>query len=220
MISYPKISASEALSADVLASKGFDLEPERSGAEKGQVILLFAFFLTAMLGVLGLAMDVGYSASQRRSMQNAADLAAQAGALAVASFNDAHQLSAMTAVEANLTGNETAEGAGVLEQCDYLDNSDTPIFSCDQYVPSTAIGVSVQVRETHDTFFMRIIPGGARRLQHEPLPLPEWNCFIWPARTPRLLCVDTTPSGQMDRSKTSCLPMRRSIPTQLGSRSG
>lgn len=34
------------------------------------------------------------------------------------------------------------------------------IYSCDGAVPSSAIGVSVQVRETHQTFFLRVIPGG------------------------------------------------------------
>jgi Putative Flp pilus-assembly TadE/G-like len=160
MIQYPDITASEALETNVLESKGFVLEPERNKAEKGQILILFALFLTAMLGILGLAMDVGYSSSQRRSMQNAADLSAQAGALAVASFNDANQVASMTAVQATINGNGTAQGAPVLERCDYIDGSNSAIFSCDQYVPSTAIGVTIQVRETHPTFFLKVVPGG------------------------------------------------------------
>src|SRR5687767_9398378 len=48
-------------------------------APRGQVILMFALFLTVIVGVLGLAVDVGFAVSQRRSMQNAADAGALAG---------------------------------------------------------------------------------------------------------------------------------------------
>jgi Flp pilus assembly protein TadG len=47
--------------------------------EKGQTLVLFALFLTALVGFTGLVVDGSGTFVQRRDMQNAADLAAMAG---------------------------------------------------------------------------------------------------------------------------------------------
>ena len=54
------------------------------GRQRGQMIMLFALSLTAILLVVGLVIDGGYALVQRRSAQNAADFAALAGARIVA----------------------------------------------------------------------------------------------------------------------------------------
>lgn len=47
-------------------------EPNPNGASRGQVLVMFAFFLIGMLGMLGLATDVGFWAVARRTAQGAA----------------------------------------------------------------------------------------------------------------------------------------------------
>ncbi len=54
--------------------------PLHASSESGQTIVLLALFLTALLGVAGLAIDAGNLLVQRRAVQNAADAAALAGA--------------------------------------------------------------------------------------------------------------------------------------------
>jgi Flp pilus assembly protein TadG len=52
----------------------------RSRADKGQIIVIFALGLVAMIAMVGLVLDGGSTYAQRRAQQNAADLAALAGA--------------------------------------------------------------------------------------------------------------------------------------------
>jgi len=59
-------------------------EPTPSGAHMGQVLILFAMFLVGLMGMLGLATDVGYAVAARRSSQGAADAGAMAGAREIA----------------------------------------------------------------------------------------------------------------------------------------
>jgi hypothetical protein len=54
-----------------------------SNRESGQVIILFALFSFVLIGVLALALDVGYLMSERREAQAAADASALAGARAL-----------------------------------------------------------------------------------------------------------------------------------------
>jgi hypothetical protein len=61
------------------------LDPGRRH-EHGQIIVLFALAAAAMLMVAGLVIDGGFALAQRRASQNAADLAALAGARVIASF--------------------------------------------------------------------------------------------------------------------------------------
>lgn len=48
--------------------------------ESGQIVVLFALFLIVLVGIAGLVLDGGGTYAQRRSEQNAADLAALGGA--------------------------------------------------------------------------------------------------------------------------------------------
>jgi Flp pilus assembly protein TadG len=52
----------------------------RSRADHGQIIVIFALGLVAMIAMVGLVLDGGSTYAQRRGQQNAADLAALAGA--------------------------------------------------------------------------------------------------------------------------------------------
>jgi hypothetical protein len=146
-------------------------EDQQRGASKGQILILFAFFLTAMIGVLGLAIDLGFAYSQRRSVQNATDLAATAGAREVARFvgtgasEDVQNSSnAGSVVRTLVTDNNQGSSPTVLEDCSYIDiggfpQSEGDPAGCDGEVPANATGVYVKASETHSTFFMRMIPG-------------------------------------------------------------
>ena len=52
----------------------------RGRASDGQIIVIFALGLVAMIAMVGLVLDGGSTFAQRRGQQNAADLAAMAGA--------------------------------------------------------------------------------------------------------------------------------------------
>lgn len=52
----------------------------RTSASEGQILVLFALGLIAMVAMVGLVLDGGSSFAQRRSQQNASDMAAMAGA--------------------------------------------------------------------------------------------------------------------------------------------
>src|SRR5437867_11819790 len=51
-----------------------------NNAERGQILLIAALFMTALLGFTAMAIDVGLIFHDRRGQQNAADAAALAGA--------------------------------------------------------------------------------------------------------------------------------------------
>ena len=57
--------------------------PRKRHGESGQTLIMVAIMLPVMLGVSGLALDVGTLYSHKRSMQSAVDAAALAGALEV-----------------------------------------------------------------------------------------------------------------------------------------
>lgn len=55
----------------------------QSDSEEGQILVLFALFSLVLVGMLALAIDVGYLMSERRLVQNAVDAAATAGGVAL-----------------------------------------------------------------------------------------------------------------------------------------
>jgi Flp pilus assembly protein TadG len=164
MSQHPRMTATEAMVPGAMERAGLIDAAEPRHANRGQVLILFALFLTGMLGVLGLSIDVGYAVSQRRMMQNAADLAAIAGALSIANYSDSNSISALTAVQNTVDGNQTHQGSPALEECNYVNDSLYEVASCDARVPADATGIAIVVRETHPTFFIRAIPGGATQV--------------------------------------------------------
>jgi Flp pilus assembly protein TadG len=134
---------------------------EHPGASRGQIVVLFAFFSVTMLGMLGLAMDLGYAFAQRRTIQNAADAAALAGARQVAKYTIDNPTSAHA--EANLfatrAANRIASTSQSMVRCNYIDYAGGDQGDCNALVPPPAKGVRVTVREQHSTFFIRVVGG-------------------------------------------------------------
>lgn len=173
--------------------------PDEGGASRGQVLIMFALFLTVMMGILGLAVDLGFAFSQRRTVQNAADLAAVAGTRAVVRYRQDSYTTAITDVQNLVTANHMGTTSTVLETCSYLDQSAVEVGDCSLTVPANATGVFVQVSETHPTFFMRAVPGAPSYVttsaqasaQTERLDLAGMDA-------PFILCGDNTKHADYD----------------------
>ena len=141
---------------------------ERLGAQRGQIIILFAMFSFVLIGMLGLAMDLGFAFSQKRTIQNAADAGALAGARIVAlPLTDLRSIAGVQGEVNEFAGigdantkNKMTSADQTIKECDYVDDDGVLIeFICAEPVPATAKGVMVEVTETHDTFFIQVIPG-------------------------------------------------------------
>jgi Flp pilus assembly protein TadG len=135
----------------------FESRPEQdqpAGASRGQVLVMFALFLTGLISMLGMATDLGYAFSQRRASQNAADAGALAGARMVLKQQVASG-DAATEVTKNAMNGTTVNMAA----CWYVDDtkSASNLGSCAGAPPSGATGVHVEVNETHNTFFMKVL---------------------------------------------------------------
>ena len=60
------------------------MRPQRpEQRQRGQIAIVMALAITALLGVTGVAVDLGFGYAHRRQVQNAADAGAAAGALAL-----------------------------------------------------------------------------------------------------------------------------------------
>ena len=88
----------------------------KQGGERGVISVVAAFLVVAVMGMLALAVDVGYSFGQRRLAQNVADRAALAGTRVVAERlmnkpqTDANVLAAIRDVARNSSGGFLAAG--------------------------------------------------------------------------------------------------------------
>ncbi len=83
--------------------------------ERGQIIVLFALGLVAMIAMVGLVLDGGSAYAQRRNEQSAADLAALAGANAfIVNYDQpsTRSAAAISAARASATANGYTHGAG------------------------------------------------------------------------------------------------------------
>ncbi|HVX30345.1 MAG TPA: TadE/TadG family type IV pilus assembly protein, partial [Nitrolancea sp.] len=130
--------------------------------QQGQIIIFVAMVAVSMVGMIGLAVDLGYAFAQKRSVQNAADAAASTGTYIVTQWSTTNN--AITAqadvnkiIKANNMGDATQSFS-----CFYVDDTNTKLDSCSKTVPETATGVTVTVSETHKTFFMRVFPGAPK----------------------------------------------------------
>jgi Putative Flp pilus-assembly TadE/G-like len=107
----------------------------RRGSERGQVLTLTAFFLVALLGMAGLAVDVGAWYVKRQDAQAAADF----GALAAAAKLPDDQSAAISTGSAYVSKNVPGASAAVTPGYDGSDSK-----------------VEVKVTTTAPTFFAKI----------------------------------------------------------------
>jgi Flp pilus assembly protein TadG len=130
--------------------------------EKGQVLVIGALMMTALIGFLAVVLDVGNAYAQRRFVQNAADAASIAGARYLAinreAPSDAGTRGALTALLSPNGGATLAPAAGPDAGAWYvqLDGSTVSPVNGTGAVPSTARGVRVNATKTFPTFFAGI----------------------------------------------------------------
>lgn len=122
--------------------------------ERGQILVIFALAITAIIAMVGLVLDGSGAFAQRRFEQNAADLAALAGANAYMNTpgNTAADLiarkdAAISAARASATQNG------------YTDGTDGTALTVDVTKLSSGAEVKVGVTDPHQNSFARIVPG-------------------------------------------------------------
>jgi len=124
------------------AMRMFDSEDRRR--ERGQILVIFALALVALLAMVGLVLDGGSAFAQRRDQQNAADLAALAGA------NDYLLNSNATAAYARARAVASLNG--------YTDGAGGVTVNVSLTV-SNGARVQVDITAPHPNTFTRVIPG-------------------------------------------------------------
>lgn len=143
------------------------------GSERGQLIVMAAVAMVAIIAMTGLVIDGSHAWSQRRGVQNAADLASLAGARVVGMHNfdptgtvgtDADVKGVIEDVLADNGMSTTPCDAVVTQDCyaaQYVDDQGEPIFPAKFVgggtIPSDAAGVRVEPTTQMDTFFMQIV---------------------------------------------------------------
>lgn len=118
----------------------------RVGRERGQILVLVAGAVTVLLGFSAVAVDIGSYAADRRTLQNAADAAALAGARDLPNAAAAEAAAVAWAVDngvpaSNVTTTVIPRGAGQ---------------------PNPLIRVKVQ--RDHNFFFARVLGIGSRQV--------------------------------------------------------
>lgn len=131
---------------------------QKTRRHHGQILVIFALALVAIVGMVGLVIDGGAAFAQQRVAQNGADGTATAGAVVIAeklggtSRTGAQVKAAIDAMAAaNELGSVTAE---------YTDDFGKPIGQvvvASGAIPDTAGGVRVQGSRTADTTFARVL---------------------------------------------------------------
>jgi hypothetical protein len=129
--------------------------------EHGQILVVFALALTALILGVGLVVDGGYAWAQRRAAQNAADLASLAGTrivalgLAGATVDGTSILASMNQVnQANGVPNVAAGGAV------YVNNDGASLgtqVANGQPIPAAARGIQASTAKTWRPYFLGII---------------------------------------------------------------
>ena len=116
----------------------------RINGESGQVIVLVAVLMVALVAVVGLVTDGGMVFTQRRDLQNVADAATLAGAMQI--DENAYRASGGTAV---VLDEQAARAAAV----EYLETEGGVAYS----VSVTAERVDVSVSRQATTGFLRVL---------------------------------------------------------------
>ncbi len=113
--------------------------------EEGQSLAFITFALVALLSMTALVIDGGYAYAQRRRMQNAADLAAMAGARAVGMGLSAYEVQQAISYYAQANGADTFSFY-------YIDQNGQRVETL-----TSARGVHVEARRTFNTFLAAIV---------------------------------------------------------------
>ncbi|WP_421119975.1 pilus assembly protein TadG-related protein [Aquihabitans daechungensis] len=125
-------------------------------SERGAILVFMALSMIAVLMVATIVIDGSQAYSQRRSMQNAADLSALAGARALDKVKYAGaSWSSVNAAATNLGGDNKAEAI----DCTVITNVGAPIGGCEHWWAvhwPGAAGVRVEATDIRNTTFAKV----------------------------------------------------------------
>lgn len=145
------------------------MRPTPKRTERGQVLVIVAMGMVALVAMVGLVIDGGFAWAQQRENQNGADSAAKAGTVVVQHLlagvdtpapND---FDVACAVEAAATAN-----GAVVEEAEYVDFQGDPLTPTAVIVgdcaadlgvaiPAGAQGVRARTSQTFETFLMQVV---------------------------------------------------------------
>src|SRR5450755_2319393 len=117
--------------------------------EEGQVLILFAFAVVAILAGMTLVFDVGDQLIQRRMAQDGADSAALAGGHALAEGQSTTQIKDVITSYAGGVSGPFGASATTVVTAYYVDAADTNLGAVGQLMPNPGpAGIHVQVSRT------------------------------------------------------------------------
>jgi uncharacterized membrane protein len=145
---------------------------------------MFGMFLTVLIGAVGLSVDLGVAFSQRRTMQSAADAGAYAGAWAVLKSRPVQ-----SEVENVVNQNKMNLGSITSIECEFINDAKQSLGGCAGAIPSTASGVRVTVRETHPTFFIKVVPSAPTNVSTSAVAAANIRIVQPPGGGPFLPCA-------------------------------
>jgi hypothetical protein len=141
----------------------------RQSSETGQVLVIVALGLVALVAMVGLVIDGGYAWGRQRVTQNGADSIAKAGSVVILRWLDGETL---TLGDISCAVNKAAEDHNVeVESADLTDHEgnligvsvpEECIAGGHGPIPATAQGVKATTRQVFDTFLMGVV--GIREL--------------------------------------------------------
>jgi hypothetical protein len=131
-------------------------------SERGQIVVLFAGGLIAIILGVGLIVDVGFAWAQQRNTQNGADAASRAGALVLAQHQaDSSNPKTGTDVWNAITATAAQNGMGVADAryTDWQGNDlpGNPAVVAGSLIPAGAAGVRVDGTFQQETFLIRVV---------------------------------------------------------------
>ena len=171
--------------------------------ERGQVLVIFAIALVAIVAMVGLVLDGGSAFAQRRDEQNVADLAAMAGATA----------------HLNTTGNALAKEAAAIAAA-------TTIATANGYVVGTD-GVAIDVDVFDNSVYARVTVGITKPHRNNfaaIVGMPVWPVSVTASATssgapnaaigamPMLFNEEAFPGAICDEEVGGCTPEVYQLP--------
>ena len=161
----------------------------RRRGERGQIIVVMALAMTALILAVGLVVDSGFAWAQRRAAQNAADLASLAGTRVVALSRAGATLNG-TSVLASMNQVNSANGAPSVAPGDafYVDSNGASLgvqVTSGAAIPAAARGVQTSTVRTWRPFFLGV------------MGVTSWNASAQATSKSSVNRITTAPTGDL-----------------------
>lgn len=132
---------------------------QETNHERGQVLVIVAAALVALVAMVGLIIDGGFAWGEQRKTQNGADAVAMAGTIVVQYY-----LAQIDPVPGDVEVCDAVEDAAIangvdLDRAVYTDNEGAELGAdvCDGAIPTGAQGVKAETSKTFGTFLMPVV---------------------------------------------------------------